>query len=116
MLCLIVATPLAYTLARKSGRYKTTLLVLLLVPFWTSFLIRTLSWQILLAPGGHVQAILNGELCQPDDRIMILAPIVRGRKGAYRKEFEKLAQDGYVRVRINGEPRWPALVHSRRGL
>jgi excinuclease ABC subunit A len=50
-----------------------------------------------------VQSILNGDLCQPDDRIMILAPIVRGRKGAYRKELEKLAQDGYVRVRINGE-------------
>src|SRR5579864_7221643 len=50
-----------------------------------------------------VQAILNGELCKSDDRIMILAPIVRGRKGAYRKELEKLAQDGFVRVRINGE-------------
>ena len=50
-----------------------------------------------------VQAILSGELCKSDDRIMILAPIVRGRKGAYRKELEKLAQDGYVRVRIDGE-------------
>jgi excinuclease ABC subunit A len=50
-----------------------------------------------------VQAILHGELCKPDDRIMILAPIVRGRKGAYRKELEKLSQDGFVRVRINGE-------------
>jgi excinuclease ABC subunit A len=50
-----------------------------------------------------VQAILHGELCKPDDRIMILAPIVRGRKGAYRKELEKFAQDGYVRVRINSE-------------
>ena len=50
-----------------------------------------------------VQAILHGELCQADDRVMILAPIVRGRKGAYRKELEKFAQDGYVRVRINGE-------------
>jgi len=50
-----------------------------------------------------VQAILHGEICKPDDRIMILAPIVRGRKGAYRKELEKFAQDGYVRVRINGE-------------
>ncbi len=50
-----------------------------------------------------VQAILNGDLCKPEDRIMILAPIVRGRKGAYRKELEKLAQDGYVRARINGE-------------
>src|SRR6266404_228439 len=50
-----------------------------------------------------VQSILHGELCKPDDRIMILAPIVRGRKGAFRKELEKFAQDGYVRVRINGE-------------
>ncbi len=50
-----------------------------------------------------VQAILHEEICKPDDRIMILAPIVRGRKGAYRKELEKFAQDGYVRVRINGE-------------
>ena len=50
-----------------------------------------------------VQAILQGEICKPDDRIMILAPIVRGRKGAYRKELEKFAQDGYVRARIDGE-------------
>src|SRR6184192_472887 len=50
-----------------------------------------------------VQAILGGELSKADDRVMILAPIVRGRKGAYRKELEKLAQDGYVRARINGE-------------
>jgi excinuclease ABC subunit A len=50
-----------------------------------------------------VQSILTGELCKTDDRVMILAPIVRGRKGAYRKELEKLAQDGYVRARINGE-------------
>src|SRR6266404_3440722 len=50
-----------------------------------------------------VQSILHGEICKPDDRIMILAPIVRGRKGAYRKELEKFAHDGYVRVRINGE-------------
>src|SRR5256714_14942791 len=50
-----------------------------------------------------VQAILNGDLCKPEDRIMILAPIVRGRKGIYRKELEKLAQDGFVRARIDGE-------------
>ena len=50
-----------------------------------------------------VQSILHAEICKHDDRIMILAPIVRGRKGAFRKELEKFAQDGYVRVRINGE-------------
>lgn len=36
-------------------------------------------------------------------RILVLAPIVRGRKGEYRKLFEDLAKDGYVRVRVNGE-------------
>ncbi len=50
-----------------------------------------------------VQAILSGEYCKSDDRIMILAPIVRGRKGAYKKELEKLAQDGFVRAVIDGE-------------
>jgi excinuclease ABC subunit A len=50
-----------------------------------------------------VRAILRGELAKPDDRIMILAPIVRGRKGGYRQELEKLARDGFVRARIDGD-------------
>src|SRR5207253_10938661 len=50
-----------------------------------------------------VQSSLHRQICKPDDGIMILAPIVRGRKGAYRKELEKFAHDGYVRARINGE-------------
>jgi len=49
-----------------------------------------------------VQAVLNGELAGPDDRIMILAPIVRGRKGEYREELEKLARAGFTRARIDG--------------
>jgi excinuclease ABC subunit A len=36
------------------------------------------------------------------ERIMILAPIVRGRKGEFRKQFEQLAQEGFVRVRVDG--------------
>jgi excinuclease ABC subunit A len=50
-----------------------------------------------------LRAILQGELAKPGDRIMILAPIVRGRKGEYRQELEKLARDGFVRARIDGE-------------
>jgi excinuclease ABC subunit A len=49
-----------------------------------------------------VQAILGSEFCGTDDRIMILAPIARGRKGEYRKELEKLANDGFLRARIDG--------------
>ena len=37
-----------------------------------------------------------------DERIMILAPVVRGRKGEYRKDLEKLARQGFLRARIDG--------------
>ena len=39
----------------------------------------------------------------PDDRVMIMAPIVRGRKGEFKKEMEKLAQHGFSRARVDGE-------------
>jgi excinuclease ABC subunit A len=38
-----------------------------------------------------------------DERVMLLAPIVRGRKGEFKKELEKLAQHGFTRARIDGE-------------
>ncbi len=45
---------------------------------------------------GHVMAL------SPDNRIMVLAPVVRGRKGEYRKDLEKLARQGFVRARVDG--------------
>ncbi len=39
---------------------------------------------------------------KPEDRVMILAPVVRGRKGEYKKDLEKLARQGFVRARIDG--------------
>ena len=39
----------------------------------------------------------------PDDRVMIMAPIVRGRKGEFKKEMEKLVQHGFPRARVDGE-------------
>jgi excinuclease ABC subunit A len=47
-----------------------------------------------------VQAVMA---LTPEDRIMVLAPVVRGRKGEYKKEFEKYAKAGYVRARVDGE-------------
>ncbi|HUS19638.1 MAG TPA: excinuclease ABC subunit UvrA [Terriglobales bacterium] len=41
----------------------------------------------------------------PEDRVMVLAPMVRGRKGEFKKELEKLAQAGFTRARIDGEIR-----------
>ena len=42
---------------------------------------------------------------KPEDRVMILAPMVRGRKGEFKKELDKLVQQGFVRARIDGELR-----------
>src|SRR5579863_7809956 len=39
----------------------------------------------------------------PEDRVMVLAPIVRGRKGEFKQEMEKLVQHGFTRARIDGE-------------
>ena len=39
----------------------------------------------------------------PEDRVMVLAPIVRGRKGEFKKEMDKLVQQGFTRARIDGE-------------
>jgi len=39
----------------------------------------------------------------PEDRVMVMAPIVRGRKGEFKKEMEKLVQHGFSRARIDGE-------------
>ncbi len=52
MLSLLVAFPLSYYLATRAGRWKTLLLVLVVVPFWTSFLIRTYAWLTILGANG----------------------------------------------------------------
>ena len=51
-----------------------------------------------------VEQIVQSVLALPEgERVMILAPIVRGRKGEFKKELEKLAKDGFLRARVDGE-------------
>ncbi len=51
-----------------------------------------------------VDQIVQNVLSLPEgERVMILAPIVRGRKGEFKKELEKLAKDGFLRARVDGE-------------
>jgi spermidine/putrescine transport system permease protein len=52
ILCLLVGLPLAYYIATRAGRRKGLFIVLLVVPFWTSFLIRTYAWLTILGPEG----------------------------------------------------------------
>jgi excinuclease ABC subunit A len=61
--------------------------------------------QLQISPQSTQQIVEQIASLRLDERIMILAPIVRGRKGEYKKELEKLARQGFVRARIDGELR-----------
>jgi excinuclease ABC subunit A len=51
-----------------------------------------------------VEQIVQSVLALPEgERVMVLAPVVRGRKGEFKKELEKLAKDGFLRARVDGE-------------
>jgi spermidine/putrescine transport system permease protein len=57
--CLLISYPLAYFLATRTGRHRTLLLLLVIVPFWTSLLIRTYAWVIILSERGPLSALLQ---------------------------------------------------------
>jgi spermidine/putrescine transport system permease protein len=59
VLCLLLAFPLAYVIAFKAGRYKNLLLGLVILPFFVTFLIRTLAWKTILADDGWVVELLG---------------------------------------------------------
>lgn len=77
VLCIAAAIPVAYFIARRAGRFKTLALALVLIPYLTSFLVRVMSWQILLARGGVVQDLINaiglhaGPLDMLDSRLAV---------------------------------------------
>ena len=56
--CLALAVPIGYVLARVERRWRGFLLMLVVVPFWTSFLVRVFAWKALLHPEGPVKRIL----------------------------------------------------------
>jgi spermidine/putrescine transport system permease protein len=58
-LCLVIAYPVAYWIAFHGGKYKSSLLFLLLLPFFVSFVIRTLSWQFMLGDHGMVIGLMR---------------------------------------------------------
>ena len=58
VLCVLIAYPAAYTMARLPQRWANVALTLVLVPFWTSILVRTTAWFILLQREGPVNALL----------------------------------------------------------
>ena len=72
----LIGFPVAYTIAFRGGRFKNLLLFLVIAPFFTSFLIRTISWQILLGDEGPVLAFLKHTVgIVPVDVSVLYTPI-----------------------------------------
>lgn len=69
ILCLLAALPMAYFIATRAGSRKSLLIVLLVVPFWTSFLIRTYAWLTILGPDG-LGGFIGGLIGDPSFRIL----------------------------------------------
>jgi spermidine/putrescine transport system permease protein len=59
LLCFVIAFPLAYFIAFKGGRFKTFMLLLVILPFFVSYVLRTVSWQLILADNGWVVSRLK---------------------------------------------------------
>ncbi len=74
ILTFMIAYPLAYTIAFKGGRAKNLLLFLVVAPFFTSFLLRTISWKIILGDSGIVFGPLKDLGLLPDEFRVLATP------------------------------------------
>ncbi|MDI5965295.1 ABC transporter permease [Streptomyces sp. SL13] len=57
--CLLLGYPVAYCIAFRGGRFKSLLMALVVVPSFTSFLIRTIAWKTILSDNGPIVSVLN---------------------------------------------------------
>ena len=71
IICLLVGYPVAYFLAFKAGRMVGPLILLLVIPFWASFLVRMSAWMTLLSPGGVADTILQATRLVGEDPQLI---------------------------------------------
>jgi spermidine/putrescine transport system permease protein len=71
ILCLIISFPLAYFIAFKAGKWKNLFLLLIIMPFFTSLIVRTVAWQTLLSDDGFVVDVFQTlGIIGPDGRLL----------------------------------------------
>jgi ABC-type spermidine/putrescine transport system permease subunit I len=58
LICIFIGYPAAYYIARRTEKVKNALLLLIVIPFWTNFVIRIFSWRIFLSPDGMMNSLL----------------------------------------------------------
>ncbi|HEU4976510.1 MAG TPA: ABC transporter permease [Baekduia sp.] len=77
IIALLVSYPLAYWIAFRSGRWKNLFLLLVIAPFFVTYLIRTLAWQTILADSGVVVSVLRSlHVLSSDGRLLATSAAV----------------------------------------
>jgi len=77
VLCLLISFPLAYFIAFKAGRWRNFMLLLIVLPFFTSYLVRTVAWQTILTDDGVVVDVFTRVgLVEGGGRILATTPAV----------------------------------------
>lgn len=70
-ICIILATPMGYYMAKIPETWRRTVLLLVILPFWTSFLVRIFAWKVLLHPDGWIKHFLVAiGLISPDAMLL----------------------------------------------
>ena len=85
LFCLLCGYPLAYFIAFAPARWKNLLLILLIIPFWTNFLIRTYSWIVILQEEGLINSLLlsMGIIRQPLNLLYTMKSVMIGMVYGY---------------------------------
>jgi spermidine/putrescine transport system permease protein len=76
LICLVIAYPLAYAIAFRAGRWRTALLFLVIAPFFTTYLIRTLAWETILSDNSPVVDVLGAIGLAPEGHVLATGPAV----------------------------------------
>jgi spermidine/putrescine transport system permease protein len=76
VLCLLIGYPLAYAIAFKAGKWRNALLFLVIAPFFTTYLIRTLAWETILSDQSPVVDVLDTFGLTSNGRVLATGPAV----------------------------------------
>lgn len=74
VICLVIGYPLAYAIAQKAGRWRNLMLVCVIAPFFTTFLVRPLAWKSILSDNGALVEFLRGLPLIGDDFRLLATP------------------------------------------
>lgn len=119
LICLVISVPFAYWLAVKvPARRRGLLLALVLVPFWTNFLVRTLGWQVILSPSGFLSEAMQSVGMGPLDILYTRAAVQIGVVYNYLPlmilplfvAIDKAGQSLREASRDLGASRWKTLI------